>query len=137
MSTNTSLLVQKFGGTSLADFAGFKASADVVEHHGGQGQVIVVLSAVKGVTDLLVAAIDKAVRGESGQAEVDEALGRERAIIEAMEAQGIEAPLGGDFLREQSEQLAQRIEGVRLLGQCPDRIRAPWRLRCPRKIEST
>jgi len=124
MSANSSLLVQKFGGTSLADFAGFKASADVVEHHGGEGQVIVVLSAVKGVTDLLVAAIDKAVRGESGQAEVDEALGRERAIIEAMAAQGIEAPLGGDFLREQSEQLAQRIEGVRLLGQCPDRIRA-------------
>lgn len=124
MSAANSLLVQKFGGTSLADLAGFSASADVIEHHGGTGQVIVVLSAVKGVTDLLVAAIDKAVRGESGQAEIDEALAREQTIVDAMAAQGIKTPLGGAFLQEQSGQLARRIEGVRLLGQCPDRIRA-------------
>ncbi len=120
----SSLLVQKFGGTSLADLAGFNASADVVEHHGGAGQVIVVVSAVKGVTDLLVAAIDRSVRGESGQAEADQALARERSIIEAMAAQGIAAPLAAAFLQEQAGMLTQRIEGVRLLGQCPDRIRA-------------
>lgn len=124
MTAASSLLVQKFGGTSLADLAGFSASADVIEHHGGAGQVIVVLSAVKGITDLLVAAIDQAVRGESGQAQVDEALAREQAIVDAMAAQGIKTPLGGAFLQDQREQLARRIEGVRLLGQCPDRIRA-------------
>ena len=124
MSTNPSVLVQKFGGTSLADYAGFSASADVIEQYGGDGQVIVVLSAVKGVTDLLLAAIDQAVSGASGQPEMDEALKREREIIAAMTADGISTPLGSAFLKEQTELLAQRIEGVRMLGQCPDRIRA-------------
>jgi aspartokinase/homoserine dehydrogenase 1 len=116
--------VQKFGGTSLADYVGFRASADVIEQYGGDGQVIVVLSAVKGVTDLLVAAIDQAVGGESGSQAMEEALQRERSIIAAMAADGIATPLGSAFLQEQTELLAQRIEGVRMLGQCPDRIRA-------------
>ena len=119
-----SLLVQKFGGTSLADFAGFSASADVIRKHGGDGQLIVVLSAVKGVTDLLVAAIDRAALGESGQAEIGEALARERKIVDDMAKAGMQAPLGAAFLEEQTELLARRIEGVRMLGQCPDRIRA-------------
>lgn len=122
------LLVQKFGGTSLADYTGFKASAEVICAHiddgGGDGQVAVVLSAVKGVTDLLVAAIDRAVAGEDGKADLAEALRRERAILEAMAADGVAAPLGSAFLAEQEAQLHQRIEGVRLLGQCPDRVRA-------------
>jgi len=124
MSPDKTLLVQKFGGTSLADFTGFDASAEVVEHHGGEGQVVVVLSAVKGVTDLLVSAIDRAVTGENGQSDIEEALARERSIIGEMEERGIAAPLGAAFLQEQTEMLQQRIEGVRLLGQCPDRIRA-------------
>jgi len=49
-------LVQKFGGTSLADLAGFEASAAVIGRYTDEYQVIVVLSAVKGVTDLLLAA---------------------------------------------------------------------------------
>ena len=48
------LLVQKFGGTSLADLRGFNASADVIESYVAAWRVIVVLSAVKGVTDLLL-----------------------------------------------------------------------------------
>ena len=103
MIVETSLLVQKFGGTSLADFAGFNASADVIQHHGGDGQVIVVLSAVKGVTDLLQRAIDQAVSGASGETEVTAALARERAIMDAMAEQGMTTPLAGAFLQQQAE----------------------------------
>lgn len=123
-SDKRSLLVQKFGGTSVADLAGFEASADVIQHHGGDGQVIVVLSAVKGVTDLLLAAIDQSVEGGNGAASLDEALRRQQTVIDEYTAKGIPTPLATAFLAEQTEQLAQRIEGVRLLGQCPDRIRA-------------
>ena len=124
MSGRTDLLVQKFGGTSLADYAGFKASAEVIRQYGGDGQVIVVLSAVKGVTDLLLAAIDQAVGGENGQVHLDEALARERAIIAAMAAAGIGSRLGSAFIEEQAAEVGRRIEGVRMLGQCPDRVRA-------------
>lgn len=118
------VLVQKFGGTSLADLAGFEASAAVIGRYTDEFQVVVVLSAVKGVTDLLLAAIDTAVQGESGVEHLEEAIARERAIVEDLAAQGIETPLGSAFLEEQYSTLSRRVEGIRLLGQCPDETRA-------------
>ncbi len=118
------LLVQKFGGTSLADLAGFEASAAVIGRYTDEYQVIVVLSAVKGVTDLLLAAIDTAVEGQSGAAHLEEAIARERSIVEDLAGQGIDTPLGSAFLEEQQSILARRVEGIRLLGQCPDETRA-------------
>jgi aspartokinase/homoserine dehydrogenase 1 len=118
------LLVQKFGGTSLADLDGFNASAGVVESHIGEGQVIVVLSAVKGVTDLLLAAIDSAVAGESGREPLDEAIAREQRIVDDLARQDVPTPLASAFLEEQAATLAKRVEGIRLLEQCPDETRA-------------
>jgi len=118
------LLVQKFGGTSLADLAGFEASAAVVSRYTDEYQVIVVLSAVKGVTDLLLAAIDTAVEGGDGAVHLEEAIARERSIVQDLAEQGVETPLGSAFLDEQHATLARRVEGIRLLGQCPDETRA-------------
>jgi len=118
------LLVQKFGGTSLADLAGFEASAAVVSRYTDEHQVIVVLSAVKGVTDLLLAAIDTAVEGGNGAEHLEEAIARERSIVQDLAEQGVETPLGSAFLDEQHATLARRVEGIRLLGQCPDETRA-------------
>ncbi len=117
-------LVQKFGGTSLADLVGFEASADVIGRYTDQYQVIVLLSAVKGVTDLLLAAIDTAVEGGDGAAHLEEAIDRERSIVRDMAAKGIATPLGSAFLEEQHAVLSRRVEGIRLLGQCPDETRA-------------
>ena len=118
------LLVQKFGGTSLADLAGFEASANVIGRYTDEYQVIVVLSAVKGVTDLLLSAIDTAVEGGDGAGHLAEAIAREQAIVQALSEKGVETPLGSAFLQEQQEVLGRRIEGIRLLGQCPDETRA-------------
>ena len=122
--SETNILVQKFGGTSLADIAGFEASADVIGQYAKDQQVIVVLSAVKGVTDLLLAAIDTAVEGGDGAVHLGAAIGRERAVIEELAKQGVAAPLGSEYLDEQQEVLGRRVEGIRLLGQCPDETRA-------------
>jgi len=118
------LLVQKFGGTSLADLAGFEASAAVVGRYTDNHRVIVVLSAVKGVTDLLLAAIDTAVEGGNGEQHLEEAIARERNIVEDLAKQGVATPLASAFLEEQNSTLKRRIEGIRLLGQCPDETRA-------------
>mgnify|MGYP001828664217 FL=1 len=118
------ILVQKFGGTSLADLKGFEASALVVGQYATERQVVVVLSAVKGVTDLLLAAIDTAVEGGDGAVHLREAIARERAIVDALAQQGVSAPLAAEFLQEQEEVLGRRVEGIRLLGQCPDEARA-------------
>jgi len=122
--TDRKQLVQKFGGTSLADLVGFEASADVIGRYTDQYQVIVLLSAVKGVTDLLLAAIDTAVDGSDGAVHLEEAINRERSIVEDMAGKGIASPLGSAFLEEQHSVLSRRVEGIRLLGQCPDETRA-------------
>ena len=118
------LLVQKFGGTSLADLRGFDASAKVVGSYTDEYRVIVVLSAVKGVTDLLLAAIDTAVEGEDGAVHLQEAIRRERAIIDDLAAEGAETTWATSYLEQQDEVLSRMVEGIRLLGQCPDETRA-------------
>jgi len=118
------ILVQKFGGTSLADLRGFEASAAVIAQYTGDRQVVVVLSAVKGVTDLLLAAIDTAVAGEDGAVHLREAFARQRAIVEDLASQDVPTPEASAFFKDQEEILFRRIEGIRLLGQCPDEARA-------------
>jgi aspartokinase/homoserine dehydrogenase 1 len=118
------ILVQKFGGTSLADLRGFEASAAVIAQYAGDRQVVVVLSAVKGVTDLLLAAIDTAVTGDDGAVHLSEAFARQRAIVEDLASRGVATPEASAFFKEQEEILFRRVEGIRLLGQCPDEARA-------------
>ena len=122
--SNREILVQKFGGTSLADLRGFEASAAIIGQYAAERQVVVVLSAVKGVTDLLLAAIDTAVAGEDGAVHLREAFERQQAIVDDLARQGVATPEAIAFFREQEEILFRRIEGIRLLGQCPDEARA-------------
>jgi aspartokinase/homoserine dehydrogenase 1 len=122
--SNREILIQKFGGTSLADLAGFEASAAVIGQYATERQVVVVLSAVKGVTDLLLAAIDTAVEGGDGAVHLREAIARERAIVDELERQGCATALGSEFLADQEATLSRRVEGIRLLGQCPQETRA-------------
>jgi len=118
------ILVQKFGGTSLADLRGFEASAEVIAQYAGGRRVVVVLSAVRGVTDLLLAAIDAAVAGDDGAVHLHEAFARQRAIVEELAQRGVATPEASAFFADQEAVLNRRIEGIRLLGQCPDEARA-------------
>jgi len=116
------VLVQKFGGSTLADWAGFEACAGVVERHVEDHRIVVVLSAVKGVTDGLIAAIDTAATGRSPSEALAAVIDSERSVMES--AGGREFPLASEFIEEQETQLAERLEGVRLLRQCPAETRA-------------
>jgi aspartokinase/homoserine dehydrogenase 1 len=118
------LLVQKYGGTSLADLSGYEHSAGDIARYTDRYQVIVVLSAVKGVTDLLLAAIDTAVKGEDGKVHLEEAFRREQAIVDDLAAKGFDTPQATSYLEEQQQILPRHVEGIRLLGQCPDQARA-------------
>ena len=57
------MLVQKYGGSSLANLDSFVAAASIISNAAGKEKVVVVLSAMYGVTDLLEAAIIAAVEG--------------------------------------------------------------------------
>ena len=57
------LEVWKFGGASLADAAGLRRAAGLVRGHAGP--LVVVASALKGVTDLLLAGAQQAAAGDA------------------------------------------------------------------------
>jgi bifunctional aspartokinase / homoserine dehydrogenase 1 len=63
------LLVMKFGGTSLGDAARFRNCARIVSQAAQQDRVIVVVSAMAGVTDLTFRIIDAARHGDAAAAE--------------------------------------------------------------------
>ncbi|MEM1583908.1 MAG: aspartate kinase [Nitrososphaerota archaeon] len=63
-------LVMKFGGTSLGDGGRIKNAAKLVKEYLENNEVIVVCSAMAGVTDTLFALIDKASRGRVRDVEI-------------------------------------------------------------------
>ena len=62
------MLIQKFGGSSLAGMKGFLAAASIISEAAKDEKVIAVLSAVYGITDLLENAITSAVEGQDFKA---------------------------------------------------------------------
>ncbi len=71
--------VLKFGGTSVADSAAFERVTAIVGAHGGPRPVVVV-SALAGATDTLLAAADGAAAGEPTLASLDALFERHRTI---------------------------------------------------------
>ena len=53
-----------------------------------------------------------------------EAIRRERAIVEDLAAEGFETEQATSYLEDQEAVLSRMVEGIRLLGQCPDETRA-------------
>jgi aspartokinase/homoserine dehydrogenase 1 len=64
--------VLKFGGSSLADGKRIDAATAIVADAAAGGRIAVVLSAMKGVTDLLISAARKAEEGSEGSREAVE-----------------------------------------------------------------
>ncbi|TFF87797.1 MAG: hypothetical protein EU550_02555, partial [Promethearchaeota archaeon] len=53
-SEKTDLLVMKFGGSCLQDAKSFKKSLDIIKSHIINAKIVVVTSAIKGITDNLI-----------------------------------------------------------------------------------
>lgn len=66
---NQRLLVMKFGGTSVGQAARFRECAAIIGQASRQHKVIVVVSAMAGVTDLIFRTIDAARHGDAAGAE--------------------------------------------------------------------
>ncbi|MCG9695969.1 bifunctional aspartate kinase/homoserine dehydrogenase I [Shewanella sp. Isolate11] len=119
--------VMKFGGTSLANWQRFSSAADIVVQSAEQEQVAVVLSAPATVTNSLLEMVDLAVAGESFSA----VLAHVKQVFNELFSHAVSA-----YLNEQQRQLLQQVleaqlslwqdklQGIVLLGECPDYVRA-------------
>ncbi|WP_354624895.1 bifunctional aspartate kinase/homoserine dehydrogenase I [Psychromonas sp. MME2] len=118
--------VLKFGGTSLANAERFNQVADIVINNHQQSQIALVLSAPAGVTNNLVAVVDKTSKGLSAEAHLTDIQRIFADLINGLKS--TYAEFADDLLKTIFEQellhLSELLEGVRLLSQCPENIEA-------------
>ncbi len=113
--------VLKFGGSSVADGERIRAVTDIISQAAKEGRVAVVLSAMKGITDLLITAARKAEEGTDGF----------RSVLETIRTRHFEAVrflftptdqgAGITPLAIMCNELEEILHGVDLVKECSPR----------------
>lgn len=112
-------VVLKFGGTSVASVDRWQKIADAIEQRTADGErVMVVCSALSGVSNLLQKLIDAIDTETDTQATLAEIRGKHERLAEAM---GLSA---GDEIGAELAELERIVEGAILIGGVPDEVRA-------------
>lgn len=118
--------VLKFGGTSVANSERFLRVANIIESNTKQEQTAIVLSAPAKITNHLVAMVEKTVAGQDIQNNINEA---EKIFADLLADIAKTIPnFAYDEMKKFSlselNHVKQLFDGIRLLGQCPDSIKA-------------
>jgi len=113
-------IVLKFGGTSVGSPEALRRAAGIVQREVPQGGVIVV-SALSGTTDRILAALDAAARGQSERARElrGELEARHWAVAEALDL----TPEVERLWKPLFERLGGLLEGIGLLWEATPRAR--------------
>ena len=118
--------VLKFGGSSLAEMARFRAVADIAAKDAQQTPLILVLSAPQGLTDALLALVASARTGRDWQAGLARIEQRFAQLVEdsapcmtAVEAAGVR-----QHASDSLQALSDYAKGIALLRHCPDSVQA-------------
>lgn len=113
-----SWVVLKFGGTSVSSRSNWINIAALLREREAEGlRVVVVHSALAGVTDALVELLDRALAGEQ-RAALERIEARHRELAAAL---GVSPP--AEFERQLAE-LARVAAGIALVGEISDSVRA-------------
>lgn len=114
------MIVVKFGGTSVGDAAAIRRGADIVRGRVDQ-QPVVVVSALAGTTNALIAIAEQAAKGHLiGAMRAVEAL-RERHLREADELLGDEAAEVAGEMSALIDELAHLAEALSVIGDLTPR----------------
>jgi aspartate kinase len=122
------LIVMKFGGTSVADAERIRAAAEIVRGRLPRRPVVVV-SALAGVTDLLVQAVVAAKAGErEAQESILADLGRRHRWAVSGAVEDASRRTISDSRWTRCSRLRQLLRSVRILGEGTHARRTPcWR----------
>ena len=123
MPSERPVYVHKFGGTSVATAERIRRVVDLVSDEDSDGLRIVVVSALSGVTDTLLEAIDLAIARAGNHGDILRELGtRHLAVADALASDAEEASLRG-LIEARMLDLTELLDGVYLLRECTDRAR--------------
>lgn len=119
-------LVVKFGGASLDGSSGITHVATIIQDHVQKGEgIVVVVSAMKGVTDMLIAAAEKAeMRNQSSIMTFLQQLQETHAQVcrEAINSRDL-ASQTVEFLKQQVADLQKALVAIGYLGELTPRSR--------------
>lgn len=118
--------VLKFGGTSVANAQRFVNVSEIAINTAIQVQTALVLSAPAGVTNILVSMVKSALAGSDCKSEfaaLDQII---RPLISSLgqEYPQFDAAKVMAFYEETVAALQRRVQGISLLGSCPDEVAA-------------
>lgn len=118
--------VLKFGGTSLASAQRFSRAADIITRNCGKNEVSAVLSAPAKVTNALVDVIENTINRGETERQIEQIHAIFVGIFDGLAE--IEPDIDTEMLYQKLAQtlgqLKQYIQGIALLGICPDNIYA-------------
>ena len=121
---SSSLRVMKFGGTSVGDAECMRRAAAIVQSAAAQGPVVVVVSAMSGVTNRLIDAAHRAEAGES--AVIGKLIGelgdQHRAALRAMVPDSSAAIAIDKELHAVLAELDRLLQGTALLSELTPRV---------------
>ncbi len=113
--------VLKFGGTSVGSAARLLSALDILVARAESTRVGVVVSAVSGITNLLVATIPRVLAGEA-PADVAAPFRERHTVIIAdltAAAPALDGPALLALLETHTAELTALLHGTQLLGECP------------------
>jgi bifunctional aspartokinase / homoserine dehydrogenase 1 len=119
MSANEKPWILKFGGTSVGTAENLGSACRIAAGAARERRVVVVVSALSGVTDALADAVSRAERGEAAhRALVPDLLRRHGTLLEATGA-GSGSAETARALHRRVARLAELLEEVARHGPCP------------------
>lgn len=107
------MIVMKFGGTSLANAERIKNVSEIIKTR-LEKKPIVVVSAVGGVTDILINAANESVKGINPNKKVEEIIGIHKKIIKELE-------LSDEFLIDEFIRMHDVLNGIYLIKELTPR----------------
>jgi len=119
------MIVQKFGGTSLATAEKLKSVAKIIVSNSNKHKTSVILSAMGKVTDSLIEIINTAINNGDWQIKLDTLESEHKTtIIELNSACRLESQKQLTKINYLFQEAHAKLTGVSLLQQCPDDIYA-------------
>jgi aspartokinase/homoserine dehydrogenase 1 len=118
--------VLKFGGSSLADVDRFLRAANIIANNAQQEDIAVVLSAPGKTTNKLVAVVETALNGLNPTPQIVELRQSFSQLLEQVQAElpTLSSAAYLEQVEESLSHLTQFVEGIRLLGMCPNNVYA-------------
>lgn len=114
--------VLKFGGTSVGTPAALETVLAIIGDSATEGPVTVVVSALGGVTDQLLAAIEDARSGGEKWTTIIDGIERRHRDAHARFLDEAARAATGTELAERLGAVRERLRGVSLLGECSPRL---------------